>query len=175
MMTAAHLQRPPPFRPLLVLIIITACLYQSVGGSLRRRGGSNAVRLRDKRWRCHREERRCVVDSHSATSSSFDDNSVYPHLEGCKSVCGKHGSLWPIPKKVKLSATLNAFKLEDIAVKVRTIRHLRKLPPKQSVTQNREGVSFYQRPFAPSMGPLALNRYRRGVFLHQEPVTQDSE
>ena len=118
-MTAAHLQSPPPFRPMLVLLIIIACLYQSVGSL--RRGGSNAVRLRDKRWHCRREDGRCVVDSHSATSSvdGSDDNSVYPHLEGCKSVCGKHGSLWPIPKKVKLSATLNAFKLEDIAVKVK--------------------------------------------------------
>ena len=116
-MTAANLPSPPPFRPLLVLLIIIACLYQSVGSL--RRGGSNAVRLRDKRWHCHREDGRCVVDSATSSVDSGDDNSVYPHLEGCKSVCGKHGSLWPIPKKVKLSATLNAFKLEDIAVKVK--------------------------------------------------------
>ena len=47
-----------------------------------------------------------------------EEDSVFSYLEGCKSICGPYGSLWPYPTgETVILPTLKAFNIEDIAVK----------------------------------------------------------
>ena len=84
--------------------------------------GSSPVRLRQRAWRC--QEGRCIRVVGEGLSEAADSTAAeyYRHLEGCKSVCGPYGSLWPKPSTPpKISQKLNAFKLEDVAVKVQRV------------------------------------------------------
>ena len=47
----------------------------------------------------------------------------YTFLDGCKSVCGKYGSLWPQPtKNTNIGPKLAIFHIDDLAVKFDTSR-----------------------------------------------------
>ena len=52
------------------------------------------------------------------------DHSVqmsYTFLDGCKSVCGKYGSLWPRPtRETDIGSRLAVFHIDDLAVKFDT-------------------------------------------------------
>ena len=73
------------------------------------------IKLVNWSWRC--QEGHCV--RFQPSSSVSDANSTfYPYLEGCKSVCGQYGSLWPYPTgRTTIKANLMSFNIEDIAVK----------------------------------------------------------
>ena len=45
----------------------------------------------------------------------------YTFLDGCKSVCGKYGSLWPRPtQETDIGSRLAVFHIDDLAVKFDT-------------------------------------------------------
>ena len=45
-------------------------------------------------------------------------NDSFHYLEGCKSVCGTYGSIWPQPTgQSVIQHELKAFNIEDLAVK----------------------------------------------------------
>ena len=53
----------------------------------------------------------------------FSYKTSYTFLDGCKSVCGKFGSLWPQPTKdVNIGPKLAVFHIDDLAVKFDTSR-----------------------------------------------------
>ena len=53
----------------------------------------------------------------------FRFKTSYTFLDGCKSVCGKYGSLWPQPtKNVNIGPKLAVFHIDDLAVKFDTSR-----------------------------------------------------
>ena len=101
----------------LALLLLLAGLHQSQSVFQR---GSSPVRLRERGWRCQAGGAgRCVGVVGDAVNEAGGTAAFYRHLQGCKSVCGPYGSLWPKPTTPpKISQKLNAFKLEDVAVKV---------------------------------------------------------
>ena len=54
---------------------------------------------------------------------NFSFRTSYKFLDGCKSVCGKYGSLWPRPTiKTEIGAKLAIFHIDNLAVKFDTSR-----------------------------------------------------
>ena len=49
------------------------------------------------------------------------EEPTYSYLEGCKSVCGRNGALWPKPTgDVDLSSNLASFNFDDMSFKLET-------------------------------------------------------
>ena len=49
------------------------------------------------------------------------EEPTYSYLEGCKSVCGRNGALWPKPTgDVNLSSNLASFNFDDMSFKLET-------------------------------------------------------
>ena len=59
-------------------------------------------------------------DEYERSDFLYDlEEASYSYLEGCKSVCGKFGSLWPKPTgTVDLSPTLSTFNFDDVSFKI---------------------------------------------------------
>ena len=71
-------------------------------------------------WECEPLLQRCVRYNPkvSKNKNSNDSINTFHFLEGCKSVCGQFGSLWPKPTgETFIKAELKSFNIEDIAVK----------------------------------------------------------
>jgi len=107
---------------LLLLLCASVHLQTGTGSSAVFDRESNPVRLRRQAWKCA-DDFRCLptfVAAAGEATVTDDEGGLYGHLEGCKSVCGKYGSLWPRPTggdNLRISRRLNAFQLDDIAVK----------------------------------------------------------
>ena len=83
--------------------------------SLRR--NHNPIQLINWKWRCDSDHKCRRLKS--VNNEIF--NNEFHYLEGCKSVCGPYGSLWPRPTgETVIKEDLEAFQLEDIAVKFDT-------------------------------------------------------
>lgn len=74
------------------------------------------IKLVNWSWRC--QEGHCIRFQPNISGDANSTSYSYPYLEGCKSVCGQYGSLWPFPTgRTTIQAHLTAFNIEDIAVK----------------------------------------------------------
>jgi hypothetical protein len=75
------------------------------------------IKLINWRWKC--EADRCIRYKPDETSEHVQQH--YSYLEGCKSVCGPYGSLWPYPTGDSIfiaeNQPLRTFNIEDVAVK----------------------------------------------------------
>ena len=102
---------------LLFLATAKAQEFQTLGSTTSFRRNYNPIQLVNWRWRCDPDSK-----CRRVKSPSDEGNKAYFHyIEGCKSVCGLYGSLWPRPTgETKINHDLEAFQLEDIAVKFDT-------------------------------------------------------
>ena len=95
--------------------VLMVVLLVHAGYTVNYHRDSNPVKLVQRAYHC--------VKGHCVRTRDYqavNDDGIYGHLEGCKSVCGKYGSLWPRPNggHLKISSKLNAFTLDDLAVKL---------------------------------------------------------
>ena len=69
-------------------------------------------------WKYQCRANQCVRFNPNELS---EEDYVYNYVEGCKSICGPYGSLWPYPTgDTVILPYLKAFNIEDIAVKFDT-------------------------------------------------------
>ena len=69
-------------------------------------------------WKCDPNTQKCKRFNINS-SLNKDKNDSFHYLEGCKSVCGQFGSIWPRPTgETVLKPILKAFQIEDVAVKI---------------------------------------------------------
>ena len=95
----------------LIVVLMTYCHVTESSNKVPSRK-KNPVQIRKKTWQCENEKCFVVHDREGV------DPGPYDHLDGCKSVCGRYGSLWPKPTgEVSIDASLNAFRLKDMVIK----------------------------------------------------------
>lgn len=58
-----------------------------------------------------------ISDEYEKPEFLYDlEEQAYGYLEGCKSVCGKYGALWPKPTgPVVINPALSTFNFDDIS------------------------------------------------------------
>ena len=99
---------------LLTLALAKAQEFQTFQTTTSLRRNYNPIQLVNWKWNCDADYkcRRIKGDKENKNKQYFH------YIEGCKSVCGLYGSLWPRPTgETKINHELEAFNLEDIAVK----------------------------------------------------------
>ena len=66
-------------------------------------------------WKYQCRANQCIQLNPNQVS---EQETVFEYLEGCKSICGPYGALWPYPTvETVIIPFLKAFNIEDIAVK----------------------------------------------------------
>lgn len=100
----------PAFFCFLPLLSFSAISAEEIR-SLRR--NYQALALTPRKWICL-ENGKCK----RKIQNSPEESQEFNYIEGCKSVCDKFGSIWPLPTgSVYIKKALTAFNLEDVAIK----------------------------------------------------------
>ena len=87
--------------------------YQSSDKQNSLRRNIKPVNLVNWQWNCDGHQSKC-----RRFHSKIHANDSFHYLEGCKSVCGTYGSIWPQPTgESVIKHDLKAFNIEDLAVK----------------------------------------------------------
>ncbi len=90
--------------------------YKSLEHPASFRRGYKPVTLANRFWKCINGKCKRFV---SSPSQEEDQNSeTFHYIEGCKSVCGTYGALWPMPTgETLIKTSLKSFNVEDTSVK----------------------------------------------------------
>ena len=99
----------------LILALAKAQEFQTFQTTTSLRRNYNPIQLVNWKWNCDADYKCRRI---KGGSEEKDKKKYFHYIEGCKSVCGLYGSLWPRPTgQTQINHELEAFNLEDIAVK----------------------------------------------------------
>lgn len=90
--------------------------FKSLENPTSYRRNYQSIPLASRFWKCQNKKcTRYIGPDESEVKSS----EIFHYLEGCKSVCGDYGSLWPMPTgETRIKSELKAFDIEDVAFKL---------------------------------------------------------